>query len=216
MTQPDYSHEETMDDDFLPPEFRPETPIPPVPGADLVSMMADDAAAGGAPDSDKLSRLISLATEMVELEKAVEEAEEKLKQEKRKLGEMQLVKIPDLFDELNMSEIKLGDGTKISVNRSFVANITKEKESECFKWLEEHGHESIIKNVVTVTPKKGEEKAREELLEAVEMLQLSYDEKRSVHANTLKSFVREQIENGVDFPQELFGVFALRKTKVHK
>jgi ferritin len=43
---------------------------------------------------------------------------------------------------------------------------------------------------------------------------VSYKDKNFVHPQTLQAFVKEQIENGAEFPTELFKVYPLRSTKV--
>jgi hypothetical protein len=40
--------------------------------------------------------------------------------------------------------------------------------------------------------------------------EVSYDRKQAVHSSTLKSFVKGQLEDGVEIPEDVFGVF--RKT----
>jgi hypothetical protein len=43
---------------------------------------------------------------------------------------------------------------------------------------------------------------------------LAFDLKRTVHASTLASFVKSQLEAGVDFPMDLFGVYRQRTSVI--
>lgn len=179
----------------------------------LLNEMAGDAEKGQIT-SDKLEELSKLVHEFKELETAIEEEEEYLKTMKEKYDAIGMGKIPDLFDSLNLSELRLKTGEKIEIKRDFAASITSENQEVCFKWLKDHGHESIIKHDVVTTIKKGEIKEYEELLQYLNKVGVTYADKSYVHPMTLKSFIREQINAKVQFPQEQFKVFPIRKTRI--
>jgi hypothetical protein len=175
--------------------------------------MADDAEKGQKSD-DKLEELSKLVHEFKELESAIEEEEEYLKGMREKYDAIGMGKIPDLFDSLSLSQIKLKTGELVEIKRDFAASITAEKQEACFKWLKDNGHEGLIKHDVVTTIKKGETKEYEELLGQLSKLGVTYTDKSYVHPMTLKSFVKEQINAGANFPQEQFSVFPIRKTKI--
>ena len=179
----------------------------------LLSEMAGDAKKGQI-SNDKLDELARLVHEFNEMEKAIEEEEEYLKSLKEKYDAIGMGKIPDLFDSLGLSQLKLKTGETVEIKRDFGATITAEKQEACFKWLKEHGHDGIIKHDVVTTIKKGETEEYQKLLGALNQLGITYTDKSYVHPMTLKSFVKEQINAGTDFPQEQFSVFPIRKTKI--
>jgi hypothetical protein len=181
--------------------------------ANLLSEMEKDAEKGQITN-DKLTELSDLVLKFKELEEAIKEEEEYLKKLKEDYDAIGMGKIPDLFDSLSLSQLKLKTGEVVEIKRDFAATITAEKQEECFNWLKENGHESIIKHDVVTTIKKGETIEYEKLLSALNSLGVTYTDKSYVHPMTLKSFVKEQINSGINFPQEQFSVFPIRKTKI--
>ncbi|MEC8831477.1 MAG: hypothetical protein VX772_03885, partial [Bacteroidota bacterium] len=87
---------------------------------------------------------------------------------------------------------------------------------EAFGWLKEHGHDDIIKNEVIIRFGRGEEDKANELVKELDGKGLSPDQKRRVEPMTIKGFVREQIEKGVNLPQDKFGVYTFYDTKIIK
>ena len=118
--------------------------------------------------------------------------------------------------ECNLSEIKLADGVKVSVQQFYSARIGKEKEEEAFAWLKTNGHEDIIKNVVSLQFGRGEDDSAENMLQSLTSQGYSPSNKRWVEPMTLKAFAREQVENGTDLPFETFNVYVGQKTKITK
>jgi hypothetical protein len=178
----------------------------------LLNEMGKDAEKGQVTN-DKLEELSSLVLKFKELEEAISAEEEYLKKLKEDYDAIGMGKIPDLFDSLSLSQLKLKTGETVEIKRDYATTITEEKREGCFNWLKEHGHESIIKHDVVTTIKKGETAEYEKLLASLNQLGVTYTDKSYVHPMTLKSFVKEQINAG-DFPQELFSVFPVRKTKI--
>ncbi len=164
--------------------------------------MFDDECAPSALETIK-----PLLEELEKKEREVKDAEERLEKAKKELDDISGNQIPRIFDELGLSEIKTSDGKKVSVATRFAASITKEKADGCFSWLDRNGHGSLAKKqlVFEETP---------ELIEVLMERAIPFSVKRSVHPKSLEAFVKEQKESGAEFPDELFSVFVLRKTKV--
>lgn len=182
---------------------------------DLSSQMAADSqSSGGQPETGKLSELTTLVTQLQDADKAVEEASDILKRAQEIQRELSMNRIPDLFDEINLSQLKMKDGSVVEIKRDFAASISIERKPFCFDWLRKNNHEHIIKHDVTVKMKKGEESEAKALIKKLDDMGLTYIDKEHVHPMTLKAFVKEQIEKGTDLPQEQFGVFPIRKTKI--
>ena len=62
----------------------------------------------------------------------------------------------------------------------------------------------------------GEDSIANEFIDKVKSLGYQPIQKLSVHAMTLKAFVREQIAEGNDLPMDTFGVFVGAETKISK
>tara|TARA_R100001369_G_scaffold83045_1_gene115043 strand:- start:1049 stop:1609 length:561 start_codon:yes stop_codon:yes gene_type:complete len=154
------------------------------------------------------------AEKQVELETNISELEASLSSMKKEFREISEQKLPDAMRECNLSEIKLSNGTKISVQEFYSARISKEQQENAFSWLKENGHEDIIKNVVSVNFGRGEDGRAETLLDTLQSKGLSPATKRWVEPMTLKAFVREQVQKGVDLPFETFNVYVGQKSKI--
>lgn len=138
----------------------------------------------------KLGELSKLANEIPHLLAQIELKKKELKEAEEKHRIVIEDLIPDLMAQLGITEIKTEDGSSLSVSKQFFAKIPKEKEKEAFSWLKDHGFSSLIKTKVI--------------------------ESTGVHHQTLKAFVKEQMEMGNEVPQELFGVFVKQVTKITK
>jgi len=182
----------------------------------LVNMMEKDVSEKKVeiPRSEKLAELAKLLDKRTKHERAIALLEEQLSEQSKLFQELDSLKIPDLFNELGLKKITLKDGRVVEVKLKYTASVPVESADDCFDWLKEHGHESIIKHEVKADIKKGEKEEHEKLLELLNALGVSFKDRQFVHPQTLQSFVKEQMESGADFPKDLFKVYPLRSTKV--
>jgi hypothetical protein len=185
-------------------------------GNDLMSQMAADSEESktALPSTERLSQLATLVKTMQDYQESVDKMTKDLAEEKERLRVVSMEDIPNLFDELELSTIKLADGQTVEVKRSFAASITKAHWPAAKAWLEANGHGAIISHDLTIKIKKGEEEQHTVIVDALTEAGLSYADGEKVHPQTLKGFVKEQMEAGSDIPQDVFGVFPVRMTKV--
>lgn len=167
-----------------------------------------------APTKDQLSTLSDLASVQVNLETSIFELEKKLSELKSQLKSVSEVSIPDYMQECGISEFKLTDGHKITVKPFYQGSISPENSEHAFEWLRKNNHDDLIKNNVSLTFGKGEDNLAEDLLIILGNLGYSPDHKKTVHPQTLKAFIREQVESGVDFPMPLFNAYIGRKATI--
>jgi hypothetical protein len=69
---------------------------------------------------------------------------------------------------------------------------------------------------VVIKLKKGEKELYDDLVSDLTLMGVDYGDKEYVHPMTLKAFVKEQMTNGSDIPQEAFGIFPIRITKLKR
>jgi predicted transcriptional regulator len=167
-----------------------------------------------AASTDILARLATLAGEQRKAEIAVLEAEEALSKAKKHLADVSERQIPELMDEAGVAEFTTADGLKIQVLEKIRASIPKTAQGAAFAWLREHGHESLIKNIVEVKFSAGEDEKAEEILHLLQEHGTEPSAEKSVHASTLAAFIKEQLTAGVEVPLELFGAFRQRYAKI--
>ena len=124
--------------------------------------------------------------------------------------------IVQLMEQRGVKEIKLTNGDAVSFKPFFKGSITRDKEAEAFKWLEDNNHGELIKNIVSVRFGKGDNTQATKLIEDLEQNGLAPDQKRKVAPMTLNAFIGEQINAGKAVPLETFSVFMGNKVKIKK
>lgn len=186
---------------------------------DLWSEMAKDAeeAVDFTIQTDKLNRLSQLANKQQEIEQWIEVQKDRLAQGVEALRRIREVELPEAMDEVGVAKFTLADGSSVSVNPYYSATITAEKKSAAHQWLDSHGFGDLIKTEVITKFGRGEVDAARELVENLRQQEYEVEGKESVHPQTLKAFIREQVESGaVAVPLDLFGAYVGRQTVIKK
>jgi len=148
------------------------------------------------------------------LEDKILNAEENLKKLKEEADVLSGEVIPTMMTEMNISTLKLADGSAVEVKPIYGASISPERKEEAFNWLRTNGLGDLIKNEVTVSFGRNEDN------KAIAYANLAVEngyqpsQKLKVEPMTLKALVRERIEAGKDMPSDLFNVFAGNRTKI--
>lgn len=163
---------------------------------------------------ESLKQVSELANYQVKLEEKIADAEAALKTLKQEHNKTSQIDIPEALAECGLSEFKLANGMKVTVNPFYSASIPKGGEEEAMNWLRDNGHEDLIKNTISVNFGRGEDESASKLREALNNEGSSYTDKTGVHSQTLKAFVREQVESGQNLPLDLLGVFIGQKTTI--
>ena len=99
---------------------------------------------------DESSKLSAQVVKLTNLEDELANKEKELKELKRKVELVSGEIIPTMMQEMNISTLKLADGTSVEVKPIYGASILVAKREEAFKWLRENGLGDLIKNEVTV------------------------------------------------------------------
>jgi len=163
---------------------------------------------------DQLKTVSKLAEYQLILENKIKAAEEDLSTLKEQYKQVSQTDLPEALAETGLSEIKLTDGSKISVQQFYNASIPKDNIDEAFTWLRNNGHADLIKNTVACNFGRGEDAEARALKDTLNSIGLSFTEKVGVHPQTLKAFVREQVESGQNLPLDLLGVYIGQKTVI--
>ena len=163
-----------------------------------------------------LKRLKEMGQKMVNQEAKVKELEDELKAAKLKLNDMQLVDLPEMFAEYGLSEIKLEDGTVISVKEEVSCAITAKNKPMALKWLLDNNYGGLIKTEVAIAFERGDYEAAQQAMNELAERYGDVQGKQVVHPATLKSFVKERMEAGDNIPMELFSVHPYSKATMKK
>ena len=165
--------------------------------------------------------ITTIAAECVKLKQKEDEIsalEEQLKNKKAEADDIGSRVIPELLAEQGLSEIKLADGSKVSVRKEFRATVPKDdmKREAALQWLRDQGLGDIIKNNVTVSFGKGEDDKAEQLLQLAAENGFEPQQKSDVAWNTLSALYQERIEAGLDMPSDSFSLWIKDKTKISR
>ena len=165
--------------------------------------------------------ITTIAAECVKLKQKEDEIaalEEQLKNKKAEADDIGSRVIPELLAEQGLSEIKLSDGSKVSVRKEFRATVPKDdaRRESCLQWLRDQGLGDIIKNNVTVSFGKGEDNKAEQLLRLAADNGFEPQQKSDVAWNTLSALYQERIEAGLDMPSDSFSLWIKDKTKISR
>ena len=165
--------------------------------------------------------ITTIAAECVKLkqkEDEIAELEEQLKKKKEEADDISSRVIPELLAEQGLSELKLQDGSKVSVRKEFRCTLPKDldKRDAAYKWLRDQGLGDIIKNNVFVTFGKGEDNKAKQLLDLAAENGYQPQQKSDVAWNTLTALYEERVKAGLDMPSDVFSLWIKDKTKISR
>lgn len=179
---------------------------------DLDDVAADVAAL---PKDQKLGAIAELARQQVLLEGEVADLEMILKNRKEELLKVRDDLLPAALAEVGMTSFTLTDGTKIDVKPFYDCHISEANRDAAFEWLRTNDHADLIKHELKASFGKGEESDAVAAKQALEQLGVEVSDKEAVHPQTLKAFVKEQVEAGAEgFPLDLFGAHVGSRAKI--
>ena len=163
----------------------------------------------------------TIAQECVKLkqkEDDIAKLEEQLKSKKAEADDISSRVIPELLAEQGLSEIKLADGSKVSVKKEFRCTLPKDeaKRQAAYNWLRDQGLGDIIKNNVFVTFGKGEDDKAKSLIDLAVENGYEPSQKSDVAWNTLTALYEERVKAGLDMPSDVFSLWIKDKTKISR
>ncbi len=157
--------------------------------------------------SDQVVKLKQLEDDLVDKEK-------ELKELKRHIDLVSGEVIPTMMQEMNISTLKLADGSSVEVKPVYGASITVANKEAAYTWLRENGLGDLIKNEITVSFGRNEDNKASQYAVLAKGQGFEPVQKLKVEPMTLKALVRERLESGQEMPSDLFNVFAGNRTKV--
>ena len=163
---------------------------------------------------DNAKALSDQVTKLQVLEDEIVEQEKKLKELKRNQELLSGEVIPTMMTEMNISTLKLADGSAVEVKPVYGASIPVAKKEEAYTWLRENGLGDLIKNEISVAFGRNEDNNAMAYATLAQGQGYEPIQKLKVEPMTLKALVRERLESGQEMPSDLFNVFAGNRTKI--
>jgi len=169
-------------------------------------------------DNVEVTDIAQQCIKLKEKEDEIEELENKLKAKKAEADDISSRVIPELLAEQGLSEIKLADGSKVSVKKEFRATLPKDdiRRESAYQWLRDQGLGDIIKNNVTVSFGKGEDNKANQLVDLAVANGFTPQQKSDVAWNTLTALYEERVKAGLDMPSDVFSLWIKDKTKISR
>ncbi len=175
------------------------------------------------PQDTILLSVSNLCAEMQTIEADIARYEKLVSTKKEELLRVSTQQLPELLRQFGMSEIKLTDGSKVTMSKKYYAAIKEDNKEAAYDWLRENDCGHIIKEKLEIPfekCKKGETNTEyENLKEVLDEAGVSYIEKGDIPWQTLRAFAKEQMEDSEkseEFPKELFGVFIQDVVQIKK
>lgn len=150
---------------------------------------------------DTLQTITNLARQLVNLQEQEADQAKALEETQAKIKDIAEKRLPTLLEAVGLTELRLNDGKKVTIKTDYYAS----PKAGAYEWLRQHNMGAVIKETVVV-----DSSSKERLKEAG----IGFESKEAIHPSTLKALVKEQIEAGNEFPQELFGVHIADKVVV--
>ena len=164
--------------------------------------------------TNEVKALSNQVIKLKNLEDQVKNKEDEIKNLKKNLDIISGEVIPTMMTEMNISTLKLADGSAVEVKPIYGASISPSNKENAFNWLRNNDLGDLIKNEVTVSFGRDEDNKAMAYANLASGQGYQPVQKLKVEPMTLKALVRERIEAGQDMPSDLFNVFAGNRTKI--
>lgn len=155
-----------------------------------------------------------LVGELRRADQQVEECEQALKDAQKWRRDLAERQMPELFEQLGVTELKMSDGLKVLVKEKIRASIPQKHREEAMAWLEEHGHAALIKRTLVAAFNRDQQESAAQAMEVLTKMFRNVKQDRKVEPSTLRSWVKQQLEAGEELPLDLFGVFRQNEAQV--
>jgi hypothetical protein len=157
--------------------------------------------------SEQIEKLKSIGAQVLATEIKLKE----LKEQEKYINNFT---IPELMEKMNLSTLKLKDGSELSVKKIYSATIKADKKAQAIQWLRNNGLGDIVKNEITVNFGQGEENKAAEYATLAKGQGYEPSQKEAVHAMTLKVTMEDWKNKGNEVPEDLFWTFDGNQTKI--
>jgi len=186
--------------------------------AEMLKLMEQDSGSSSLEqlDQESLGSVAGLAKAIKTKEELIESLEQTLKEEKKALIKMTDEDLPTMLMELGMQSLTLDDGSDVTVKQTYGASIRVDDRPAAYEWLRDNGYDDIIKNQVLCVFGRGEDDVASAFQALASQQGYAAEQKTEIHPQTLRAFVKERVENGDDFPMELFGAWVGQRAVIKR
>lgn len=146
----------------------------------------------------------------------IEALETKLKEAKASLRMIEERTLPDLMDQMGVTEIRTGEGVSIALDQVITASLTNaETMKRAVAWIRSIGSIGLLRREIIAEFGPGQSEDADRLFAAMQdaaalgMYQLHDAE--TVNTASYKALVRERLKSDGSLPPDNVGVYVVRK-----
>jgi hypothetical protein len=162
------------------------------------------------PSQGILSDVSALVDSLRLQERTIADIEARLLAAQAVYNRLVLTDIPEAMEQLQMTELKLTDGAKLTIRDDINAYIPADNKAEAMQWFTEHNLGSIIKRAANVDMRALTDEQLQAFNTFAEENEMEVTIAESIHAATLKATVKDMLARGVT-PPPLISVHQFKK-----
>lgn len=173
-------------------------------------------------ENGKLERIMMMADQLLATQAEVARLTEALEKAQAQQTRLEQEDLPELMREVELTSFRMKDGSEIELVDEISCGITKENSAAAMAWLDKNNFGGIIKTLVKMTFNREDREAAVTLAHEIEAkakeqgVSAIPEVAESVHAATLKAFVKEELSKGNAIPFDLFSIHPYSKVKIKK
>jgi len=178
-----------------------------------------DAVESETPEVVDLTTVRKKAVELRDAYYEKQHLEERVKNLETRIKGIERRDLPDLFSKAKISSVTVeadGNHPAFIAERDTVygAKIPEEKRQKAFQWFESQGHGDLVKSVIQIVFGMQEHEERLRVMELLNKHNIEYWNNESIHAMTLKAFVKRELKAGRIIPMDLLGAYIFEEVKI--
>ena len=159
------------------------------------------------------SKLSTLIRQSIDLDKEIKDAEQHLKDLQQRKRTVDEEDIPSLMETLGVESLTV-DGNKVSIDKYVSARIPDDKKEEAYSFIRSIGEGDIIKNEVVVGFGMGQDNVAGAVVDDLRNQGLTPSQKTHIHPMTLRTWVKNRIDNGQEIDFDTFGIYVGNRAKI--
>ena len=162
-------------------------------------------------DPEKLSQEVE---KLKSVQNQIQNLEAQIKDLKEDEKYFSCVVIPKLMEDMNLSSLKLKDGSELTVKKVYNATFKADKKAEGIKWLRDNGLGDIVDNNITVSFGQGEDNKAVGYASLARERGYEPTQEEKVHHARLSAVMSDLKDKNLEIPSDLFSSYEKNSTSV--
>lgn len=167
-----------------------------------------------------IKRMMAMADQLKSAQALVARLTQELTDAKALQTELEQEHMPELMRECGMTSFKSESGEQFDLIDEISCAITKDNHTNAMAWLDKNNFGGLIKTELQLSFNRDDREAAVKMAKELQEKALASGVNvdplvtETVHAATLKSFIKEEMKKGNAVPFDLFSIHPYSKVKV--